>query len=140
MVVFSDPMLAQTLLESSVGKGSQPDLTATQWSALMVVAETKDENGATVYTSSSLSIAASMGWSWKAGLTADKYEISGKAGTMKENQWYQQCRQNSLDYASGVLVVGEAGAQAPGSETSLSGFQDPIEISIPWTVGGENGD
>ena len=103
MTTTADAALAERLLRSALG--GTPELTPEQVADLMqIAAETVD--GVTVYPASGLQRAASLGWQWKASLTADKYDLgAGNGKTLDESQWFAHCMTMAASYASGAMSV-----------------------------------
>ncbi len=101
MTTYADPALVETLLKSAIGFGSQPDLSAAQITTLVSLALVDD-----AYTSDGMQRAAVAGWSWKAGLTADSYDLSGGTGlALKESQWHAHCVGMAHAYRTGAMSV-----------------------------------
>jgi len=101
MVSYDDPALVEALIKSAIGFGSQPDLSVAQIANLLGLAMV---DGA--YTSEGLQRAAVAGWSWKAGLTADRYDLAGQGGAkLTESQWHAQCRGMAMAYRTGAMSV-----------------------------------
>jgi len=107
MTIIDDAAFAERLLTSALG--GTPELTAGQMADLMQLAA-DDEDGTTVYPAAGLQRAASLGWQWKASLTADKYDLGGGQGkTLDESQWFDHCMRMAAAYATGAMhVVGTA--------------------------------
>lgn len=98
-----DADLAKRLLTSALG--GTPELSEGQIADLMQLAS-DDDGGTVVYPASGLQRAASLGWQWKAGLVADKYDLGGGQGkTLDESQWFDHCMRMAGAYASGAMHV-----------------------------------
>lgn len=103
---IDDAALARRLLEAAVAMTTNPALSATQVDDLMVIAASLDDDLNTVYTSGDLNRAASLGWSWKAGLISDQYDIGGGTGkTLTRSQWFDHCQRMSDLYRTGAMGV-----------------------------------
>lgn len=97
---------ALDLLSAAIALDAKPTLLPAQIDLLMLIASTVDDTGATVYTSAGLNRAASAGWNFKAGLTADQYEIGGGPGrTLKRAEWHDHCVAMAVRYATGDASV-----------------------------------
>lgn len=97
---------ALDLLSAAIALDAKPALMPAQIELLMLVASTVDDTGATIYTSAGLNRAAATGWNFKAGLTADQYEIGGGPGrTLKRAEWHDHCVAMAASYATGDASV-----------------------------------
>jgi len=110
-VIVTDAAFARRRLEAALAMNTNPTLSPAQVDDLMVIAETNDVDGNTVYTSASLNQAASAGWADKAGLTSDQYDLGGGTGkTLTRSDWHRHCSQMADDYATGRKgVLGSRG-------------------------------
>lgn len=119
---------ARTLLERAVAWDSAPELTSDEIDDLLILAESVDDDDATVYAGNDLNRAASVGWQWKAGKVAGYFTTALPEG-MKFNreQVYEHCLTQSAGYAIGSLSVlgtslsgNRAGIRSIGLMTSTS--------------------
>ena len=129
----TDAPFAQRMLERAIAQDAKPALDATAMDDLMEVAF-QQSGGDGTYTAAGLNAAASLGWRWKAGLTADQYDQLGAGGGkyLKREDWTARCHTLADMYASGQASVldGGTGAGAAGA---------PILIDIPYLTGTEGG-
>lgn len=121
-MTLDDAALARRLLESAIAMNTNPTLTEAQVDDLMTLAASEDDDLNTVYVDVDLNRAASLGWSWKAGMTSDQYDLGGGPGkTLTRSQWFEHCQQMSRSYASGALgVVGGRRGGGIGSVSFVS--------------------
>lgn len=111
-MIYLDPAVARTMMESSLGVGSKPDLTPLQLDTLFELA-TLPEGG---WSTESLTAVVAAGWRWKAALVSNKYELSGGGATLKQDQWFKQCMEMAKLYTSGEWVVGSSEGASPVSD------------------------
>jgi len=117
MSTITDATDARTLLERALATTAEPALDASDIDLLLRLAESVDDDGATVWPIANLNASAATGWSWKAGLTADRYDLGGGAGvTLDESQFHAHCRGMAEGYASGAFSV----AAAPREPVTVS--------------------
>lgn len=101
--LISDPELAARLLGYALG--GRPALPESQMTDLVDLAKTTID-GEEVYTRSRLNEAAALGWSWKAALTADQYDVAGGNGkSLTRSQWWDHCRRMGDAYVTGTMDV-----------------------------------
>lgn len=119
---------ALELLSAAVALEAKPTLAVDQVNLLMLIA-LGSESG---YTSANLDRAASVGWTWKSGLTADQYEIGGGPGrTLKRAEWHDHCVAMAKLYSTG-------GASVDGSTliSETSGMGQVTTVVTPFLTSG----
>lgn len=100
----TDAVLARRLLDAALG--GLPALEPERMDDLMLLATSLDESGSVQYTERDLNRAASLGWQWKAGLTANQYDLGGGSGkTLDRSQWFDHCMRMAAGYADGAFSV-----------------------------------
>ena len=121
MSTITDATDARTLLERAIAATSQPALSTSDVDLLLRLAESVDANGATVWTVDALNASAATGWTWKAGLTAENYDLGGGAGVaLNESQWHKHCLGMARGYGSGEFsVTGASPSTARGTIGSI---------------------
>lgn len=125
MTTITDADLALRLLERAIATGSRPALDSDAVADLLTLAASTDADGATVYTDAGLDRAAATGWAWKAGLTADQYDLGGGAGvTLDRSQWQAACERMAARYASGQMSV--VGARAGRGGVGVITLASPV--------------
>ena len=101
MATYTDAALVERLIKKGIGFGSKPDLDATAIADLINLAGSGGS-----WTSEGIQSAVAAGWSWKAGLTAPQYDLSGQGGAkLTRSQWHKHCRDMALLFRSGGLSV-----------------------------------
>jgi hypothetical protein len=88
---------ARQQLEIMVAYDSDPILSATEVDLLLSHSSTDDE---TVWN---LNIGAAMGWRWKAGKVANRYNMSTDVTSLSRSQLFTQCREMEKSYRKGVI-------------------------------------
>jgi len=123
---YSDAGQVLTLLENALG--GKPALTEAQLTILVGLAEGADGT----YSSEALDRVAATGWSWKAALTADKYDIGGGSGVyLKRSDWFTYCQQMAASYRNGTASVD--GSTLTGADGELG---EPITIRSNYLTEG----
>lgn len=129
MTTYSDADQVERLIKSAIAFGtSTPELEDEQITDLVAIALPGGTG-----TSETLQRAASAGWGWKSGITANKYDLTSASGaSLTRSQWFDQCMRMSMSYASGDLSVdGEPSVTTP----SRGGI-----TSVTLTRGGSSGE
>lgn len=118
MTSYTDAALVESLVKNAIGFGSTPELDGDQIASLVTIAMPGGTG-----TSDTLQRAAVVGWGWKAGLTADKYDLKAASGAaLTRSQWMKQCLAMAEGFGAGALIVdAEASATTPaqGGVTSV---------------------
>lgn len=127
----TDAAFATRMLERAIAQDARPALDATALDDLMEVAH-RQSGGTGEYTDAGLNAAASLGWRWKAGLTADQYDQLGAGGGryLKREDWTARCHALADMYASGQASVLDGGTGAAAGAA-------PFIMSIPYLTGCE---
>jgi hypothetical protein len=126
MVTLIDALLARRMLERALAPATKPTLAVTDIDDLMTMAASTDANGNTVYTDAKLNAAAARGWSWKAGLTSDQYDLGGGSGIkLDRSQWNKHCREMAAEYRNGTMSV--------AGEPRRGGGFGTIAVTTPLT-------
>lgn len=102
MTDYTDAAQVEALITSAIAhETSTPSLEDEQIEALVTIAMPDG-----VGTSATLQRAASAGWGWKAGITANQYDLKAASGaSLTRSQWFEQCLKMAGAYASGALSV-----------------------------------
>lgn len=101
---LTDAAYAERMLRSALG--GEPQLSDEQIADLMLRATSLGPGAVSQYTERDLNRAASLGWQWKASLTADQYDLGGGPGkTLDRSQWFAHCMAMTVGYADGTFSV-----------------------------------
>ncbi len=101
MTTYTDAALVENLLKDAIGYGSTPELEDEQIERMVSLAMPDG-----IATGDTLQRAAVMAWGWKAGLTANQYDLKAASGaSLTRSQWFEQCLAMARLYQSGVLSV-----------------------------------
>lgn len=132
-MIFTDPIVVERLLRNALG--GRPDLSVEQLDDLIELArDTEAEEPE--WAEARLNQVIVTGWGWKAGLTADQYDLGAGSGkTLDRSQWFDHCHRMAAAYASGQLSVaggkvrrgGLRSIQVLGTMSSNGSEPDPLE-------------
>lgn len=102
--VITDPDYAERMLRAAIG--GEPELSDNHMADLMALATSKSEDDEDIFTELDLNRAASLGWQWKSGLTANQYDLGGGQGkTLDRSQWFNHCMRLAAGFADGTFSV-----------------------------------
>src|SRR5690606_1525877 len=130
---------ARALLERAIASSSSPALDESDVDLLLRLAESQDELGEVVYPVDKLNARAATGWAWKAGLTAESYDMGGGAGvTLSESQWHKHCRDMAQAYRDGTYSVtgGSVVDSGAGSGATSVRLISPVRRRYDELIGG----
>ena len=110
MAALIEELTARDFLERALAMNTKPTLASGDVDLLIDIARTVVDDIPT-WTGPDLNKAAAIGWTWKAGLTSDRYDLGGGGGKyLKQGDWHRQCREMADLYASGQRGVIDGGS------------------------------
>lgn len=120
---ITDAAYAERMLRAALG--GEPQLSEEQIADLMVNATsiaTVDGLIVSQFTERDLNRSASVGWQWKAAITANQYDLGGGAGkTLDRSEWHKHCIQQSVWFADGTYSV-LGGSNVAGGSSRKGGI------------------
>ena len=132
-MIITDRDKAERLLRNALG--GRPELSAEQMEDLIELAR-DTEADEPEWPEQRLNQVIVTGWGWKAGLTADQYDLGAGSGkTLDRSQWFDHCHRMAAAYATGQLNVaggrvrrgGLRSIQVLGTMSSNGSEPDPLE-------------
>lgn len=131
----TDAEYAERMLRAALG--GEPQISDDQIADLMVLATTVEVMDAVIvskFTEHNLSRAASLGWQWKSGITANQYDLGGGPGkTLDRSQWFDHCMRMAAGFADGTFsVLGSGGNVAGSGKSGIGVITVGSSLSQDW--------
>jgi len=120
-----DSITARGLLERALAHTTKPALSTQDIDLLL--SQAVDDLG--TYSVGSLNAAAALGWTWKAGMTAEQFDLAGGGGKSLElSQLHAHCVAMADKYRNGALSVDGRGGRSGRVGMSSIGLVGALNV------------